>query len=321
MGTGGVILLILFIGGGVGIALLLTYATGGLGPTGAQRKAAAETEARYQSGLQQLKQGGFVFEKSYPPMHTRPWLFFDYGNNRFAYFNNNAFGIYFLDRVIECSLIQDGTIVHKDAVAPAMVGAAVFGLGGAIAGATAMHGDAQVGILAVRILMDDLRSPSVMFTVLSTSLDKNSPAYLSSFQQAQELYGIFEGVVRYNRTHKADPAASRPFQAEAPLQHQPQAQQAQNGPFQQFANGSSPQPPNGLYQQVPQAADSGNARCAQCNAALPYQAKFCNACGTKVAFVSAKTAEQLSHLEQLRNDGILTAQEFEEKKAFLMERG
>jgi len=267
------------------------YASGAFGPTSVDKKAAA----KYASSVQRLIQTGFVIENSYPRKSKTPWLLFDYVHNRFAYNRDDYFDVYSLDKVIECSLIQDGTVVHKNAVAPAMVGAAVFGLGGALAGATAMHSDSQVGVLAIRLLLDDMRTPSVMFTILSVSVDKNSPAYLSSFQMAQELYGVFEGVVRINELQRQRNLSQTQSQTQVQGQFQPQA----------------------VKENIPMKEQTGIA-CIHCASILPREAKFCHICGSVVVPLSDKAMDQLRKMEQLRDDGILTAQEFEEKKTILI---
>ncbi len=289
--TGTVIIVTLIMAAIMGFAILLLYVTGGLGTTVGEKKAAAASAASYAAARARLQQIGFFAEKVYPPKDPYPWLMFDYRNGRFAYYSHGNFDLFDLGKVIECSLIQDGTVVHKDAVAPAMVGAAVFGLGGAIAGATAMHSDAQVGILAVRVLLDDMRSPSVLFTILSHSVDKNSPVYLNAFQSAQEVYGIFEGVVRYNRQHREQVATAAPGMAFAQAGVRPGSESTD----------------------LP-----GSAFCVRCGAPLPAQAKFCHICGSTVHTISEKTAQQIRKLEQLRDDGILSVQEFEDKKAMLL---
>lgn len=287
MSTGGIILAFVLVVFVFGIVLVGMMATGGIAYPGG-KKHESETNQR----LRQLQATGFVIEKRYNEFHDKYWtrdpfLLFDFTHSLCAY----RYNVFSLGKIVECSLIQDGTVVHKNAVAPAMVGAAIFGLGGALAGATAMHSDAQVGVLAVRLMLDDIRNPSVLISFLSSSVDKSSQIYLNAFQEAQEVYGIFEGVIRINERQMK------------------QAQIAQNN-AQPVSNPAYPQP---------SAVGTPKIYCANCGAELSGGAKFCSSCGSTVVHISQKTAEQLRKLEQLRDDGILTQQEFEEKKKMLQQ--
>ena len=78
------------------------------------------------------------------------------------------------DKITGCELVQDGTTVHQSAVLPGMIGAATFGLGGAIAGATAMHNAEAVGHISIRVYLDDASMPSLTITVLNTSMKKST---------------------------------------------------------------------------------------------------------------------------------------------------
>ncbi len=170
--------------------------------------AADTVHAQNMSYLQQI---GFKIEKEYSRKELTFHLYFDYTRKLgaveyyYTYTDTSSqkkkcepITVFPLDKIIQCQLIQDGTTVHTNAVAPAMIGAAFLGLGGAIAGATAMSNDAVVGVLAVRLLIEDMKMPSVMISVLRTSTNKASQEYQNLFFLAQEVYGIFEGIVRVN---------------------------------------------------------------------------------------------------------------------------
>ena len=175
--------------------------------------------------------------------------------------------LYFpLDRINECALVQDGTMVHHDAVIAGMAGAALFGLGGALAGSTAMNSAEHVGHLSVRLFLDDPALPSLTITVLNTSMIKSSNEFLKLFDNAQQLYNEFEGIVRMNR--RALEAKEKP-----PVQ-----------------SGGAPAP-------------SGAASTAQAN-----------------VDGNARILEQIKHLAAMHTEGILTDEEFAQKKKMLLDR-
>lgn len=119
-----------------------------------------------------------------------------------------------LDKITSCALVQDGTMVHQNAVVPGMVGAALFGLGGALAGATAMNSSENCGHLSVRVLIDDAAISSVTVPTLNCSLRKSDEGYTAAFSLAQQIYNEFEGIVHYNRARQS--TASQPVAPAAP---------------------------------------------------------------------------------------------------------
>lgn len=114
-----------------------------------------------------------------------------------------------LEKITECMLVQDGTMVHHSAVVSGIAGAALFGLGGAIAGSTAMHAAEHGGHLSVRVLIDDTRINNLTITLLNESVRKSDPQYLNAFNSAQRIYNEFEGIIHVNqnaRTNERDTA-------------------------------------------------------------------------------------------------------------------
>lgn len=121
-----------------------------------------------------------------------------------------------LDKITGCALVQDGTMVHESAVVQGMIGAAMLGLGGAIAGSTAMHNAEHCGHLSVRVLINDLRTPSITIPFLTVTAAKSSEVYLKAFNLAQQVYNELEGIVQYNRAaQQSAPAAPAPAPAQA----------------------------------------------------------------------------------------------------------
>ena len=136
-------------------------------------------------------------------------------SNPAEYYKTSMSAIQFfpLDKITECALVQDGTMVHHDAVIPGMVGAALFGLGGALAGATATNKSENVGYLSVRLYIDDVSISSLTITALNVSAAKSGDYYLKAFDVAQQVYNEFEGIIRVNR-HTLEAKAAVPTQAD-----------------------------------------------------------------------------------------------------------
>jgi hypothetical protein len=215
-----------------------------------------------------LSNRNFHIDKQFSTSHGM--LYLDYKENRGAFFGFldplkgyktpiSELKYFSLNQITECALVQDDTMVHHNAVASGMVGAALFGLGGALAGATAMSNTEHGGHISVRVLMNDNHMPSLTITILNMSIMKSDPVYLSAFDTAQKIYNEFEGIVRMNQRNNAqEPSQGTP--AKAVDLHQ-----------------------------------------------------------NDIA-ANARILEQINHLAQMQKDGILTADEFSEKKKILLNR-
>ncbi|NLI21736.1 MAG: SHOCT domain-containing protein [Clostridiales bacterium] len=218
-------------------------------------------------------------------------LRFDYRNRRGAFlpFANTSkscltpmadFKLFSLDKVTECALVQDGTMVHHNAVLPGMVGAAAFGLAGALAGATATNRSENVGHLSIRVFIDDLRVSSLTINILNASIKKSDQVYLDAFALAQKIYNEFEGIVRLNQRGHTAPAAvpaAAPAASPAPV--------AGAHPAAPAITASAPQSPTG-----------------------------------KALTDNERILEQVRRLAQMHQDGILTDAEFAEKKKLYMDK-
>jgi hypothetical protein len=213
-----------------------------------------EHEQTHNRNLSYLHQVGFQIQDQYHPKESAIYLYFDYTNKNAAleYFIPGTIcsniTLFPLNRIVECDLVQNGSVISREE--GKMGGAVILGYG-AMAGNKQAVSEEMGGVLAVRLVIDDMRVPAVVVNVLETAISKASQEYQKFFFIAQEIYGRFQGVVRIN-----------------------------NAEMQKLAQ-----------QQTPKAAQ------------LPEN-----------------IMDQIRKLGQLRDDGILTEQEFDSKKKLLMEK-
>ena len=177
-----------------------------------------ETEQKHGWNTNYLYQVGFRMEEIYNPKSSRVHLYFDYTNKNVAleYYEPKLFCsdiIFFpIDKIVECDLIQDGTVVSREE--GKLAGATMWGFG-SVSGVKEAYTDSLVGVLAVRLLIDDIRVPSVTINILETAISKASQLYQQYFFVVQEIYGKFQGIVRINtaeRLRVAQQAAPKPSQ-------------------------------------------------------------------------------------------------------------
>ncbi|MEA5050523.1 MAG: SHOCT domain-containing protein [Oscillospiraceae bacterium] len=130
--------------------------------------------------------------------------------------------VFAYDRITECVLVQDGAAVKSSSGTAVLAGTSVpfFGV---VQGKAVSSGDEhQTGLLSVRLTLDDIRTPSLVFHFTGGGVDKSSAQYAAAFQQAQEVFGIFDAIVRINLREKAQapqtaaPAAAAPGASDAP---------------------------------------------------------------------------------------------------------
>ncbi len=273
MDVGGIFILI-----GAFVVIMIIW---GIKADASSKRKAMLKYQRYENDISHhLKVNNFHADKTYEEGLNLVW--FDYKGKRGAILTKtvskettvyiktvariiapaSAIRFFQFDKITGCELVQDGTTVHQSAVLPGMIGAAAFGLGGALAGATAMHNAEAVGHISIRVYLDDSSMPSLTITVLNTSMQKSTQAYLNSFNAAQQLYTEFESIIRLNR--KA--------QEEKPAAPEPREESAK-----------------------PPKASDGLAE-------------------------NARILEQIKVLAKMRDEGILTDEEFADKKKLYMDK-
>jgi len=107
-------------------------------------------------------------------------------------------------RIVECVLLQDETVVRSSHGSALLAGTSVPTLGLLQGQARSDSRQSESGILAVRLTLDDRDVPAVLIGFADGVLAKDSEVYAIAFKQAQEVFGIFDGMVRINRKEKVE---------------------------------------------------------------------------------------------------------------------
>lgn len=172
--------------------------------------------------------------------------------------------LFHYDKIVDCVLILDDSVVKSSEGSAMLAGTSVPMLGVLQGKASSSSNEHQTGIVAVRLTLDDIQNPSIIFTFNSGNMDKSSTDYANNFQEAQEVFGIFDAIVRIN--HKTA-FASKPASA---------------------ANVSN-------TEQIPGTA-------------------------TPLISGSQDVFEKIRQLGRLKDEGLLTDEEFAQKKNLLMDQ-
>lgn len=270
MSLGLIFLIMLLMLGIMTVVIIVMFAN--------KKKKVIET---YNNQLMLLRSKGLQVEKYYTRRITvasqgdveYKYLIFDFTHNLCAY----EFELFSMGDITAVQLINDSTVVQSSSSSMgggALLGVVVPGVAG-FGGQSSSNSGEQSAVVAVRVLLNNPRTPSFMIPFLFAVVPKASPSYQQAVQVAYEVYGIFEMALKRN-------------------------EQAANAPKAQ--------------------AVLGGSYCTKCGASNTPGAKFCSACGNTITVISEKTKEQILKLEQLRDDGILSVQEFEDKKKMLMDQ-
>jgi hypothetical protein len=203
-------------------------------------------ESKDNKKMKQLK--GFVPEKVYKKTvegtigggAQSKYLAFDFTHSLFAFEHQ----LYSLNDVVTTELINDSTVVS---VASAFQGGSIVPSVGAFAGGAQMHSGEKSALIAVRVTLDNPRTPSATIPFLFGVVDKASKEYQKAATSAYEVYSTFESIIRQNQ----------------------RSQSVQNTPKSSPRAAKAPQPQNGdvLY-------------CGQCGAKSTGKNKFCSQCGS-----------------------------------------
>ncbi len=270
MSLGLIFLIMLLMLGIMTVVIIVMFAN--------KKKKVIET---YNNQLMLLRSKGLQVEKYYTRRITvasqgdveYKYLIFDFTHNLCAY----EFELFSMGDITAVQLINDSTVVQSSSSSMgggALLGVVVPGVAG-FGGQSSSNSGEQSAVVAVRVPLNNPRTPSFMIPFLFAVVPKASPSYQQAVQVAYEVYGIFEMALKRNE---------------------------------QAANAPKPQ------------AVPGGSYCTKCGASNTPGAKFCSACGNTITVISEKTKEQILKLEQLRDDGILSVQEFEDKKKMLMDQ-
>ncbi|WP_329380312.1 SHOCT domain-containing protein [Anaerofustis butyriciformans] len=138
--------------------------------------------------LNQEKISNFV-----PTKKFENYIWFDDTNKWFAIpsgtikYNINNSHIFSYDEIINYEVIEDGTTVSTGGLGKAIVGGALFGIAGAIAGGTSKKNKQVCTKLDIKITTKDLENPVAIINVISTELKKSGILYDAAYKSTQQI--------------------------------------------------------------------------------------------------------------------------------------
>jgi hypothetical protein len=116
--------------------------------------------------------------------------------------------VYQYKELLDYELLKDGSTITKGGLGKALVGGAVFGVAGAIVGATSKKTKQVCEKLQIKITTTNSDNPLLFINLISTETKKNSMTYRLSSNIAQEILSKFHII----SSELADESAVSPAQ-------------------------------------------------------------------------------------------------------------
>ena len=122
---------------------------------------------------------------------------FDLINRKIAIINTNAVKIDYVDfdKIIQCEILEDNSVVMKGGVGRAVVGGILAGGVGAIVGAQTRGSSEIVKNLSIRIITNDVINSLVWIHLIKTATKRDSFEYKRNKDAAQQIYSTIISIL------------------------------------------------------------------------------------------------------------------------------
>ena len=103
-------------------------------------------------------------------------------------------GIYRYEQIVNFELLENDGVVRSGGLTNAVIGGALFGGIGAIAGAAATSSQTNCNSLKIKITLNNSAEPAVFLTFIRTATSKSSSTYNNLLTKAQEVLSVLENI-------------------------------------------------------------------------------------------------------------------------------
>ncbi len=131
--------------------------------------------------------GGFIWFDD-----NHKWFVFPQGT--FSSKINNSY-VFKYDEIVDFEVLEDGTAVTKGGLGKALVGGAIFGLAGAIAGGTSKKTKEICNKLEVKVTTRNADRPVVYLNLINTEFKKSGFVYKQASKSVQDILSKFQIVI------------------------------------------------------------------------------------------------------------------------------
>ena len=122
---------------------------------------------------------------------------FDLNNRKIAIIDTNAVKIDYVDfdKIVQCEILEDNSVVMKGGVGRAVVGGILAGGVGAIVGAQTRGSSEIVKNLSIRIITNDVINSLVWIHLIKTGTKRDSFEYKRNKDAAQQIYSTIISIL------------------------------------------------------------------------------------------------------------------------------
>lgn len=150
-------------------------------------KAEIENKERISKFKPTQKEGGYIWFDD-----NNKWFVLPKGT--FSSKINECF-VFKYDEILDFEVLEDGNTITKGGLGKAIVGGAVFGLAGVIAGGTAKKSKQVCTKLEIKITTKNIDNPVVYLNMIDTELKKDSLLYKTVSRSVQNILSKFQIIV------------------------------------------------------------------------------------------------------------------------------
>lgn len=128
------------------------------------------------------------------------WFAFPYGDFGFK---KKSYYVFKYDEIVNFEVIEDGTTVTKGGLGKALIGGAVFGLPGAIVGASSKKTKQVCTKLEVLVTLTNPDTPIRYIRLLENEYKKSSLTYMDASRNVQKIISKFQIIVNQLEQEKS----------------------------------------------------------------------------------------------------------------------
>lgn len=99
------------------------------------------------------------------------------------------------DEILDYEVLEDGTSITKGGLGKAIVGGAIFGLAGAIAGGTSKKTKQVCNNLQIKVTTKNIDNPVIYINLINAEFNKNSLVYKQASKSVQDILSKFQIVI------------------------------------------------------------------------------------------------------------------------------
>ena len=173
--------------------------------------AESKRESKIDNNQKQNQDKGFYSDRTVTTIDSKYAISIDSENEQWCFYNVSLDDSRIMDygELLDFEIIEDNDTIIQGRTGSALVGGALLGTTGSIAGAARSrktHGVCTK--LDIKIIVDDVYDSCIYFPLISSPIEKTSNAYQTIYNKALEFESILRIILSHQRDDEARNTAS-----------------------------------------------------------------------------------------------------------------